>query len=172
MNEALGCITAGRLTVPRAHRFETDRVYSIVLQRGDLVRLHGVIPLLFSVGHQFRIVETEDHDGGPFKVRTVQYWYLLETKQGHELLAFHWTPETEQSAQRRYPHLHLGSAMLASDAPLLPGRFNQMHIPTNRVSLESVIRFAVEELGVRALRPDWLDILERTEGAFVRWRTR
>lgn len=170
MNEALGCITAGRLAVPRVHRFETDRVYSIVLQQGDPVRLRGVIPLLFSVGHQFRIVETEDHDRGPFEVRTVQYWYQLETTRGQELLAFHWTPETDRAGQRRYPHLHVGSSMVASDAPLIPDRFNKTHIPTNRVPLESVIRFAIEELGVRELRADWEGVLERTEGAFAHWR--
>jgi hypothetical protein len=172
MNEALGCITAGRLAVPQVHRFETDRVYAIVLRRGEPVRLRGVIPLLFSLGHQFRIVETEDRDRGPFKVRTVQYWYQFETSHRQELLAFHWTPDTDQTGQRRYPHLHVGSSMIASDAPLFPDRFNKVHIPTNRVSLESVIRFSIEELGVQALRADWMAVLERTEGAFAHWRTR
>ena len=173
MAEALGCIAHGRLSVPHTHRFEADRVYPIVLNNGDPVVLRGVDRILFTAGQNFRLVATDDKDRGPFKVQTVQYVYAFEIVAGrkHELLAFHWTPEETRPGARTYPHLHVGSAMIASDAPFLPDRFNKLHIPTSRVSLESVVRFAIEELRVPGKR-GWEDILGRTHAAFETWRTR
>ncbi len=183
MNRALGCITVKRLSVPAVSRFEVDREYAVVLNDAKPVRLRGGAPLWFSGGHRFRIVEDHDPDPtrGQFKVRTIEYWYQYETRTQDELrkpeevITFHWNPEATGERERRYPHLHIGSIMLADQLPVLPGRFNKAHIPTSRVSLEAVIRFGIEELGVEPVSKhenDWDAILEQTEQRFLRYRTR
>jgi hypothetical protein len=37
--------------------------------------------------------------------------------------------------------------------------------------LQAVLRFAIEELGVQPLRPDWRALLDETEREFDRQRT-
>jgi predicted RNA-binding protein len=41
-----------------------------------------------------------------------------------------------------------------------------LHVPTGRVPLEDVIRFAVQEQNVIARKADWKDILDQTEATF------
>lgn len=173
--EALGCITPGRLTLLHFHRYEEGKEYAIALNDNDPVRLDAPFPLFFTAGQQFQIVRSDDPDLGPFKVHTVAYWYQFQAdrrRPGSDVLAFHWTPEAANADNRRYPHMHIGSAMVANDAPVLPKRFNKLHIPTSRVSFESVVRFAIEELGVVPLRADYDAVLARTESVFRLRKTR
>jgi hypothetical protein len=165
LDEALGCITAGRLSVPGVRRFDVGRVYSVVLNRSDPIRLRGAIPLHFSAGQRIRIVEARESTHSPFAVATVEYWYQFATARQEEILAFHWTPETERPGERRYPHLHVGSTMIAPDAPLFPKRFNKLHVPTERVPLAAIVRFAIDELDVEPIRAHWEEVLARTETA-------
>lgn len=174
LETALGCITPGRLSVPPTSRFEVGRLYAVALNDGVPVMLKGVKGLTFSAGQTFRIVPASD-DRSPFNVQTVEYAYVFEittVDARHEILAFHWTPEEQGKGYRTYPHLHIGSAMIAPSAPLLPRRFNKLHIPTSRVALESVVRFAIEEIGVTPRAKDWSRILDRTQEAFETGRTR
>ena len=163
MNEALGCVTPGRLFIPGARRIETGLVYALVLNAARPVRLPASVPLLFSAGHKVRIERTATTAKPVFDAQTVEYWYRFATTDEREIVAFHWTPETVQPGERRYPHLHVGSVMLSERTPVLPGRFNNAHIPTGLVSLAAVIRFGIEESGVRRLRQDWERVLEDGE---------
>lgn len=45
-------------------------------------------------------------------------------------------------------------------APIYLGK---AHFPTGTVSVEAVLRFAIEELGVQPLQPDWRATLAETE---------
>lgn len=164
MNEALGCVTPGRMTVSGLGKAEVEGTYGLVLNRGDPVRLKAESPISLSVGRTVRIASINGSRRGPFEVQTVAYWYQYATTDNREILAFHWTPETHRLGERRYPHLHVGSVILADRTPILPGRFNKAHIPTGPVSLAAVIRFGIEELGVRPIRAEWASVLERLEG--------
>lgn len=54
---------------------------------------------------------------------------------------------TLRHPQRRLPHLHVGS--LVASASLFRGAdFHKLHVPTGVLTLEAVLLFAVEELGV------------------------
>ncbi len=183
MNRALGCITAKRLSVNPVVQFEADREYAILLNDAKPTRLQGPSLLWLSAGHRFRIVRDPDFhtdlSRGEFKVQTIEYWYQYETQDAahamKEVINFHWTPEATRTNERRYPHLHVGSVMLAAQTPLLPGRFHKVHIPTSRLSLEAIIRFGIQELGATVLKgreSDWESILEETEQAFLRYKTR
>lgn len=172
MQQAIGCITARRLSVPKVPDFEADRDYGIVLNEGRPVELKGSgVRLLFSAGQNFRIVRTDDEDRGPFKVRTVRYFYQFATRDGTEVLVYHWTPEAQGPNDRTYPHLHVATPMLNPAAPVFAGRFNKIHIPTGRVSLEAVVRLAIEEMGITG-KKGWQSTLARTQAAFEQWRTR
>jgi hypothetical protein len=35
------------------------------------------------------------------------------------------------------------------------GEFSRIHIPTARISFESVVRVLIEDVGARPARPDW-----------------
>jgi hypothetical protein len=98
-----------------------------------------------------------------YEVVIVEYLYALTTDDSKEILAFHWTPETADPNQRTFPHLHVGAINLNANGPIRPGSFHKIHIPTSHVSVESVIRLAITELNARPLRPNWEQILTRTE---------
>lgn len=169
LNEALSCVTAGRLTVPRGPRLEGDLEYSIVLNRGQPVDLRGDHRLRFSALQNFVIIKTDYPQSGPYNVRTTEYVYQIATRDQDELLAYHWTPEAPIDF-RLYPHFHIGLVSIAKDAPI--PHFHKLHLPTGRVSLEGVIRLLIDDLGVQPRRQYWRAILDSTEETYPRYGTR
>ena len=117
------------------------------------VPLRGRSQLEFSLQHTFRVEQQDDL--GDWTASTTGYFYQLQERSGPELIAFHWHPH--QPNQPDFPHLHMrshsGSVEIA----------RKQHVPTGRVSLESDVRFAIVELGVRPLRADWEDALNEGE---------
>lgn len=117
-----------------------------------------------SIGQAVRCIQT----GSPrrqdrYAIIVVEYFYALMTTEGHEILAFHWTPDTSDPNQRIFPHLHVGAINLDANSSIRPGTFHKMHIPTSHVTVESIIRLAITELDIRPLKPDWEQVLSRTE---------
>jgi hypothetical protein len=100
---------------------------------------------------------TEDAAG--WLVSTRNYFYQVHHQAGPELVAFHWHPG--RADQPEFPHLHVDGAA----GPIAIVRQN--HLPTGRVSLESVVRFLITELEIRPLRDDWERILEEGERSFM-----
>jgi len=177
MSEALHCITEVPLIVRERNRLVTDTPFSVTLGKMDPVLLKGEAPLHLTVGQRIRIIRTEDPSDvrGPFKIRTIDYIYLLATTDDDEIPNFQWTPEDradETANVVTFPHLHLGPALTGSKPQIRPKNLHKAHIPTGRVSLEAVIRLAIVEFGVRPHRQDWDAVLQRTEAAFMEWRTR
>jgi hypothetical protein len=166
------CIEHGTLVASRERDYAEDKESSILLNEGDPLRLRTASsPAVYlSFGQRFVVVRDETIEDGPFRIHTREYWYRFELDDDVELLAFHWTPETQNSQEKRYPHLHVGAALLVETTPILPGVLHKRHIPTGRVSIESIIRFAIEELGVLPLIPNWSDVLEQGQRQFDRYR--
>ena len=81
-------------------------------------------------------------------------------------------PEATGINEVTFPHLHIGSALLAGQTAIRPGDLHHAHIPTGRVSLEAVVRLAITEFGVKPRMGNWEEILQRTEAAFQQWKTR
>ena len=96
---------------------------------------------------------------GPWKVSTSAYYYGIKDGEGREILAYHWHPGIGST----YPHLHFhsGTGKLLTKA----------HIPTRRISLEEVLRFTIEELGVKPLRSNWKEILALTQKRYESFRS-
>jgi len=89
-------------------------------------------------------------------VSTVAYDYRLNRGDGAELLSWHWHPQTGL----RSPHLHVTIGPVPRRA----------HLPTGRVSVESVLELLLGDLGVPARRPDWADVLGAAEAPFLEHR--
>ena len=81
---------------------------------------------------------------------------LIARRTEQELLAFHWHPHVAGNA---FPHVHLESGLgLQRD-------FVGIHVPTGPLNLEDVIRFAIEELGIRPRIRNWAAVLDQTRAA-------
>ncbi len=162
MNEALSCVTAGRLSVPSVSVFREGFEYAAVLNRGvpanDLRSDHR---LSFTVVESFVITAAGETDQRQYRIQTTEYSYQILTRSGSELLAFHWTPLADGPGYRTHSHMHVGNVLLADNAPIQ--NFHKLHIPTARVSVESVIRMLIEEFGVRPRREAWSEILGARE---------
>lgn len=105
-----------------------------------------------------RIRETIDvHAVAPASITITGYLYALEQRTAGEVLAFHWHPETPGSVH--HPHLHIGPALLGTDGTVRRGDAHKLHVPTGIVTLEAVLRLAIEELGIEPRRADWQAIL-------------
>ncbi len=90
-------------------------------------------------------------------VSTTAYYYRL-ARTDAELLSWHWHP----SAGVSYPHMHV-----SGEVPPLTRR---MHLPSGRVSIESVLRLLLAEWGVPPRRDDWSQVLGDAESGFLEHR--
>jgi hypothetical protein len=177
MRRALQCVTLGRFTLlERTPDILPDTTYVVALNRMDSVRLRSREGLYLVAGQRIRIYEANPElPQERYRVTTLWYAYGFTQKardgSEEELIAFHW--DRERTAQNPYPlgHLHIGPALLANQTVIRPGDFHNAHIPTERVALEAVVRFAITELNVQPLCDDWETILEATEEAFKTHKT-
>lgn len=133
--------------------------------RGEFAPLRGAQRLHLSVQMEYEIIETDVPDRGPWKVSTKRYRYHVVSDDKTEVILFHWLPEGNCSTED--PHLHVGHSQLTPGAVMT----RKTHVPTGRVSLESVIRLLITEFGVIPLRTDWDATLARCEDRFRRYRT-
>lgn len=156
-------MTKNQLTLtPRGH-LATEEPQAATLARGDMTRLRGDSKLGLLVGFQYRVVQTDDPQRGPWKVSTLRYEHYLVTKDEKELIAFHWHPGGRGPD---WPHVHIGTVALAKRGLLK----KEAHIPTGRVAVEQVLRLAIDEFGVEA-GEDWPRVFAETQGRFEAYRT-
>lgn len=171
IERALGCIASERLTIPDRKGFSADRDYAILLNRNEIVRLAAPYPLYFYAMQRFQVVyDDAPVVEGPFRVHTQEYLYSFHDEEERELIAFHWTPNAAGSSQKSFGHFHIKSPMLAERTPIKPGEFSKVHIPTERLSIESIVRFAIDELGATPRIPHWREVLEEGEQSFRLWK--
>lgn len=138
---------------------------SALLSRGAPTPLDCDPAVHLVVGQQFRINRDDRFEAGPFRVSTVEYCYRFETPSEEELFTFPWTPE-KQGAEVTRPHLHIGNRLMSDTAPQALPNVYRLHVPTGSVSIEAVVRFALEDLGCSPSRNDWRSILDDGEKRF------
>lgn len=100
---------------------------------------------------------------GQMKVSTDEYIYNLGESPDDPrdyLLAWHWHPSVKSEC-----HLHI-RATVGKDVDL-----HKSHLPTARVSLEEVLRFLIQECGVRPARSDWESVLRDSQSRHETYRT-
>ncbi len=140
-----------------------DDVEAITLSQEPLRlrsdRLDDVINL--QLRQQFRIVKDDKAPRARlWRASTVAYFYQLDDSAGRELAAWHWHPGTGAA----FPHIHVASGPIEK----------QVHLPTGRVSIESILRLLLDELEVppvRAHAGDYGRILDKAEGDFIEHRS-
>lgn len=119
---------------------------------GEPVALAGVRPLGLVVRLRYALVPSGGPEAG-WEVAPRAYEYLLLDGAAGELLAYHWQPGRRGPD---FPHMHVGGAALRQSSPL-----SGVHLPPRApVRLEEVLVLAIAELGVRARRSDWRDVLD------------
>lgn len=131
----------------------------------EFTRLRGENRLQASFAIEYELVPTPDPDRGPWKVSTRKYMYHVVRDDMTEVILFHWHPDGKSSQQ--LPHLHIGSSQLTPDAVVS----HRTHVPSGRVSLESVVELLIREFKVVPLRSDWQDVLDEGRQRFLEWRT-
>ena len=134
---------------------------SVTLNRGEPSKLQpSSLHLHLIVSMYYRVTEAEG-ERGPWKVSTAGYNYEIHDSGQAEIFSYHWHP---RKGHRNY-HLHLEAGSRVIE--LLHGRA----LPTQRVSLEEVLRFLIVELKVRPLRRDWERTLEASQSRYEKYRT-
>lgn len=90
-----------------------------------------------------------------WRMTTLKYDYtLVLAKQPTEIVfGWHWHPFSKRSSVT-YPHVHVPSA----------SAFKTKHIPTGRISLEDVIVFGFQELGVLPAHENALHVVSKVMG--------
>ncbi len=90
-----------------------------------------------------------------YRVNTRAYSYVVEDRQGHEVLAYQWHPKGQ--SQITEPHLHVHCEPLEST-----------HLPTGRIALEDLLVYLIDEMGAKPAHHGWRDVLKKTREAFKR----
>ena len=165
------CVTTQRLTTLTT--YYTPAENQTILFPDPPVALRapsgGPRGLLLDLSHVFAIDEAPE--SVPFRrrwrVTTRMYQYRLLDQRERELLVYHWQPG-DAFLGPDHPHVHVSAALSAQvtaiDTEIID--LTGLHLATGRVSLEAVIRMLIEEFGVAPQRPDWREILARTEAVF------
>jgi hypothetical protein len=122
--------------------------------QGRLVSLRrrpGLDVIRLRVTLQYTIQESRARPG--WWEATIAGWiYEIRNAAGGLILAFHWHPHG--SGRVTWPHLHAYGAHDSVD-------LHKLHPPTGHVTLSSVVRFLIEDLGVLPRRADWPAVVER-----------
>jgi hypothetical protein len=162
LRKALSCLTTAQLLASPAGR-AGDGLEAITLSQEPLKLRSGVLDdvIYLKLRQQFRVVKDDDAPSGRrWKVSTAAYLYQLDDSTGAELASWHWHPQTGLP----YPHMHVNGSPIAK----------QVHLPTGRVSAESVIRLLLIDLQVPAARGhagDFGKILCKAEDDFIGHRS-
>jgi hypothetical protein len=128
----------------------------------------GPSGLFLDLVHVFTIVEVDLHRiPRQWRTTTLMYEYRLLDRDMRELLVYHWQPGASHRGPD-HPHLHVSASLTAridarSDQQI---GLDKLHLPTGRVSFESVVRMVIEEFEIAPRRNDWRETLERTESVF------
>lgn len=127
---------------------------------GALLRLkRGRETFLLQANQKFQVF---DNDG--FRISTSRYFYVIwGPRQNERLIDWHYHSRLNESFEG---HLHI-----RDDARTTKHSLVNRHIPTGRVSLVDIVRFAIEELKIKARDPNWRDVLEEAEATFRQNRT-
>lgn len=154
-NEALNCLAAGRLVALPGRPLRVPTTFDVQLGGTtsddlQLVPLRGDEALLLDVQQKLLVGSMQEYESSPLVIAYTYRLLLRTDERRSEVVAFHWTPDSPPP-QPRHPHLHVGS-LVTSGSPFRGGDFNKLHIPTGPLSLEAILLFAVEELGVEPAR--------------------
>jgi hypothetical protein len=163
MQKAVSCVTDSVLR-PSKNGYKVTEKPHILTFPDDPAPLKGDQDLALSVRHDYRIVRGGGGVYGRWKVRTVAYYYELQTSSNAEVLSYHWHPESRSPLI--FPHMHLGAGSGVEFEGLL-----KPHFPTPRMALEDFLWMLIKDFGVQCRREDWEAVLGRSRAKYEADRT-
>jgi hypothetical protein len=134
----------GYLPSPALHTLAFGTGTARIGRRGEL---------LLRVRYGYRLVP-HPGDSGRWTVVTAGYVYRVLASAEQPILSYHWHPEGLSSVT--YPHLHI-------ELGTSPIDLSKAHLPSGPISLVTVVRMTISELGVEPLRTNWREVLDRAE---------
>ncbi|GLW32307.1 hypothetical protein [Actinoplanes regularis] len=137
-------------------RHELGKTHGLSLAGGPMLLTGEGLQL--DVGLQYELIKTGETGKNAYRVTTRAYAYTLLDEDNKPLYGWHWHPFGKSSFFA--PHTHPFGMGAHS---ILPHR---AHMPSGRVSLESVVRCCIDQLGADAARDDWDKLLTLNEGKF------
>ena len=150
IQRAVSCVSDSVVSV-RGGYYVADTSHTLVMNRGNPVRLGGTSALWLSIQQYYRIVGSET-PRTPWTVAEVGYRYEVMDADAREILAYHWHPTGQSSFVSQ--HLHIGhGAMLGRE------EFQNAHLPTGYVSVADLVRLLVEDFGVTPRHGNWESVL-------------
>jgi hypothetical protein len=154
LRRSLSCITNAQIIVSPLR--DPDESQALTLSQDPLrLRAGNGAYYQLQLRQQFHIVS----EGRDWRVTTDAYQYRLDDGTGLELASWHWHPGTGNP----HPHLHVPGGPAGK----------RVHLPTGRVSIESVLRLLLTDLGIQPTRDhvdDYHEVLEASENPFIEHR--
>jgi hypothetical protein len=152
LRKALSCITDAQFIRSPEGANGAD-IEALTISQEPLHLSSGPLGnIQLALRQRFRAVQESRSE---WHVSTVAYYYRIADSEGRELAAWHWHP-----ASVAFPHLHCNNSVIGRRA----------HLPTGRVSIESVLRLLIDDLGVPTRRDDYADVLDEAERKFIDYR--
>lgn len=134
---------------------------------GDPIRLRRDDDSLIYLTALQRFRPRQDETGA-WRMRTLEYnytvWEALPDRSLKPVLQWHFHPSTGTTSDT--PHLHVRTSEFLCGLTT-----RRLHIPTERVAFEVVVRFLIEEMAVKPTRKDWSDVIDEALEAFVKHRS-
>jgi len=168
LQRAASCVTRTPFIISAGGRHTVGKVHSLTWPNFEPVPVQGpkgeIVTLDLAIQYEILHIP-RDRVRGPYKVATRGYMHTVQTIDGAEVIAFHWHPDGNSDV--RDTHMHVGSTQLNPGGVLT----KKHHIPAPRMSVEGVLRFCIDQLGVEPLREDWSMVLADSEDLFHMWAT-
>lgn len=171
ISRSLTCITKAIWVATHPLR-GTDEDRTLFVTRasdGSPIQLKraGGPPVHLTAYQMFRLMPDTRWAADEWKASSRQYGYgVWESTSDHQLkpvIQWHWHPGSGNTDE---PHVHVRAA-----EEMFGRSTRRLHIPTERVSFEAVVRFLIVDLGVTPLRDDWQGLIDEALASFVRFRT-
>ncbi len=136
------------------------------------LRCKGNTKLYFELDQHIEVLKISTQRGDRYRVSTLRYIYCIWSDPDTPLIAWHYHPDLDVP----FPHFHVYDRLDEADKKigLKVSTLHGLHIPSGRVSLEEVIRFAIVELGVvphKSREHDWSEVLRQTSARFEAQKT-
>ena len=121
-----------------------------------VARLGRNAGLMLRVRQGYRFATGEGRAG--WRIETTSYAFRLLTRDGRDLVSYHWHPTGRSSVTM--PHLHVSCLIPPFD-------LSRTHLLSGPVTLPTMIRLVIVAFGAEPLRPDWEAVLARSERDLV-----
>lgn len=134
-----------------------DETRAFALNNGVPVPVSGETPLLLRVQQHCMLNQDVEVPSRQWTISLVGYVYTIQLRNLTEVVAYQWHPQ--RTIDLPFPHVHFGPASSRSDSAVRPGELHKVHFPTGIVSVEDIIRLAIDEFHVEPRRSDWEAVL-------------